>query len=75
MDEEDLEDYEAMTEEFLSARRRRNRIKIVMYLFTVVLLSLIVFTFLNLSMDWLFTFVSAFAVPPISFVFPFLLYN
>lgn len=75
MDENEIEDPELVTEEFLKLRKKRNRVKIVIYLFTIVLLTLIMFSLCNMSMDWLFTFVSAFTVPPISFIFPFLLYR
>jgi amino acid permease len=46
-----------------------------MYLFTVVLISLTLFSALNFNIELLFNIVSTFAVPPISFIFPFLLYK
>lgn len=69
-----FEDYSLMNQSFINERRRKNRVKIVIYLFTVVLITMTIFSISNLSIDWLFSFVSTITVPPISFVFPSMLY-
>ncbi len=75
LNDEVFEDYSQLNQEKLDKRKRKNRLKIIMFLFSVVLTTMCIFSILNLSIDILFTFVSAISVPPISFIFPFMLYK
>ena len=55
--------------------KKKNRIKIVMYLFTVILGIMTAFSVLQFSIEFLFNIVSTVSVPVISFLFPFMLYR
>lgn len=59
----------------LDERKKSNKMKIIFFLFSIAVITMTVFSLLKVPIELTFDLVSTFAVPPISFLFPFMLFN